>query len=64
MNSMEPIIDTSCYFVHKFGGTSVGTPAAIEAVIEIVESTLLANLQDRVAVVVSAMGGKPKVVYF
>ena len=48
------------FVVHKFGGTSVGTPDAIRQVVDIVE-TALAAPSDSVAVVVSAMGGKPKV---
>lgn len=42
-------------YTMKFGGTSVGSPEAIEAVINIVQKQLDAG--DRVVVVVSAMGG-------
>ncbi|ETV88005.1 hypothetical protein, variant 1 [Aphanomyces astaci] len=45
------------FVVHKFGGTSVGNATAMKAVREIIAN--VAN--DRIAVVVSAMGGKPKV---
>jgi hypothetical protein len=48
------------FVVHKFGGTSVGTPEAITSVVSIVE-TAINKGGDSVAVVVSAMGGKPKV---
>ncbi|OQS00167.1 bifunctional aspartokinase/homoserine dehydrogenase [Thraustotheca clavata] len=48
---------SSSFVVHKFGGTSVGNVAAMNAV-----QTIVANLtSDKIAVVVSAMGGKPKV---
>ncbi|ETW01142.1 hypothetical protein H310_06748 [Aphanomyces invadans] len=45
------------FVVHKFGGTSVGSATAIKAVQNIVANVT----NDRIAVVVSAMGGKPKV---
>jgi aspartokinase/homoserine dehydrogenase 1 len=51
--------DMSGYVVHKFGGTSVGSVDAIRRVKEIVEAA--AANGDKIAVVVSAMGGKPKV---
>jgi len=44
--------------VHKFGGTSVGSAQSMKKCIEIIRP-LCSN--NRVAVVVSAMGGKPKV---
>lgn len=46
------------WVVHKFGGTSVGSADCMRKCIEIVKP-LVKN--QRVAVVVSAMGGKPKV---
>jgi aspartokinase/homoserine dehydrogenase 1 len=49
----------SGFKVHKFGGTSVGSIDAIRKVKSIVEAA--AANGDRIAVVVSAMGGKPKV---
>ncbi|RHY74057.1 hypothetical protein DYB34_006005, partial [Aphanomyces astaci] len=51
ISKMDPFV------VHKFGGTSVGNATAMKAVREIIAN--VAN--DRIAVVVSAMGGKPKV---
>ena len=47
------------WVVHKFGGTSVGSIDAIRRVKRIVEAAAAGG--DRIAVVVSAMGGKPKV---
>eukprot|EP01041_Mallomonas_annulata_P005902 gene5902-11914_t len=44
--------------VHKFGGTSVGSAECIRRCIEIIKPKLKTN---RIAMVVSAMGGKPKV---
>jgi bifunctional aspartokinase / homoserine dehydrogenase 1 len=44
--------------VHKFGGTSVGSADTMRKCIEIIKPF---TLNDRTAVVVSAMGGKPKV---
>ena len=44
--------------VHKFGGTSVGSADCIRKCIEIIKPKLKNN---RIAMVVSAMGGKPKV---
>lgn len=44
--------------VHKFGGTSVGSAACMRGCIEIVKTKLP---DSRIAMVVSAMGGKPKV---
>lgn len=46
------------WVVHKFGGTSVGNAECIRKCINIVEDELS---NSRVAMVVSAMGGKPKV---
>lgn len=43
--------------VHKFGGTSVGSASAIRQVVDIINSCK----SSRIAVVVSGMGGKPKV---
>lgn len=45
--------------VLKFGGTSVGSAAAIRSLVEIVRS----NLDDRVVVVVSALSGVTDVLY-
>ena len=45
--------------VHKFGGTSVGTPEAMLKCVEIVKG--VCDKGNRIAVVVSAIGGKPKV---
>ena len=44
--------------VHKFGGTSVGSSDCIRQCIEIIKPKLN---DHRIAMVVSAMGGKPKV---
>jgi len=44
--------------VHKFGGTSVGSADCMRKCIEIIKPLLK---QKRIAMVVSAMGGKPKV---
>lgn len=52
--------DLDCWLVHKFGGTSVGSADCIRKCIDIVHASL-ATSQRRLAVVVSAMGGKPKV---
>jgi aspartokinase/homoserine dehydrogenase 1 len=46
------------WIVHKFGGTSVGSANAMRQCIEIVRPDCY---QERVAVVVSAIGGKPKI---
>eukprot|EP01038_Epipyxis_sp_PR26KG_P012220 gene12220-16370_t len=46
------------WVVHKFGGTSVGNPSCMRQCLEIIRP--LTSTQ-RIAVVVSAMGGKPKV---
>lgn len=46
------------WVVHKFGGTSVGSSSCIRKCIEIIRPLVEKN---RVAMVVSAMGGKPKV---
>ena len=53
-----PHFATGDWVVHKFGGTSVGSSDCMRQCIEIVKP-LIKN--QRVAVVVSAMGGKPKV---
>ena len=50
---MSDILD-----VHKFGGTSVGSADAMRKAIEIIIPKLKEN---RIGMVVSAMGGKPKV---
>ena len=44
--------------VHKFGGTSVGNADCMKKAIKIVKNRLK---ESRIAMVVSAMGGKPKV---
>jgi len=49
---------TGDWVVHKFGGTSVGSSDCMKQCIQIIKP-LIKN--QRVAVVVSAMGGKPKV---
>ena len=49
---------SNTWVVHKFGGTSVGSADCMKQCIEIVRP--LTN-RKRLAVVVSAMGGKPKV---
>ena len=46
------------WVVHKFGGTSVGSADCMRQCAEIIKPF---TLKSRVAVVVSAMGGKPKV---
>jgi aspartokinase/homoserine dehydrogenase 1 len=46
------------WVVHKFGGTSVGSADCMRQCIDIIKPLLT---ESRVAVVVSAMGGKPKV---
>lgn len=46
------------WVVHKFGGTSVGSADCMRQCMDIIKPLLSSN---RVAVVVSAMGGKPKV---
>ena len=46
------------WVVHKFGGTSVGSADCMRQCLAIIKP---ATKQQRVAVVVSAMGGKPKV---
>ena len=48
----------SSWDVHKFGGTSVGNADSMRKCIEIIRPRCSEN---RVAMVVSAMGGKPKV---
>ena len=44
--------------IHKFGGTSVGNADCMQKCINIVKNAMNSS---RVAMVVSAMGGKPKV---
>lgn len=46
------------WVVHKFGGTSVGNAGCMRKCIEIIDPVAR---QQRLAIVVSAMGGKPKV---
>ena len=48
----------SMWEVHKFGGTSVGSADCMRKCIEIIKPKLA---DKRIAMVVSAMGGKPKV---
>ena len=48
----------SNWIVHKFGGTSVANADCMRQCIKIIEPLLLHN---RIAIVVSAMGGTPKV---
>ena len=50
--------DPTRWIVHKFGGTSVGNADCMRKCLRIIEPDLK---KHRVAVVVSAMGGKPKV---
>ena len=50
--------DTSRWDCHKFGGTSVGSADAMRKCIEIIRPL---TQKQRIAVVVSAIGGKPKV---
>ena len=50
--------DPNRWVVHKFGGTSVGSADCMRKCIEIIRPLLN---EQRVAVVVSAIGGKPKV---
>jgi bifunctional aspartokinase / homoserine dehydrogenase 1 len=50
--------DPKSWVVHKFGGTSVGNADCMRKCIDIIRPLLNVS---RVAVVVSAMGGKPKV---
>eukprot|EP01040_Poterioochromonas_malhamensis_P013267 gene13267-14571_t len=51
-------MSNNSWIVHKFGGTSVGDASCMRKCIEIVRPLCS---DQRVAVVVSAMGGKPKV---
>jgi aspartokinase/homoserine dehydrogenase 1 len=55
MTSTQP---TKSWTVHKFGGTSVGNADSIRMCIDIIRPLVAGN---KVAMVVSAMGGKPKV---
>ena len=50
--------DCNRWVVHKFGGTSVGNADCMRQCLEIIKPQLK---KRRIAVVVSAMGGKPKV---
>jgi aspartate kinase len=54
------IMSETMWVVHKFGGTSVGDASAIQKCVDIIHS-LLREKRNRVAIVVSAMGGKPKI---
>ena len=47
--------------VHKFGGTSVGSPEAMLKCFKIIKPLCDNPQERRIAIVVSAMGGKPKV---
>ena len=48
--------------VHKFGGTSVGNADCMRKCVDIVRPLcMVEGRSQRVAMVVSAMGGKPKV---
>ena len=58
MESHAPCFTPGDWVVHKFGGTSVGSSDCMRQCIEIIDP-LIKN--QRVAVVVSAMGGRPKV---
>lgn len=49
------------WVVHKFGGTSVGDANCMRKCADIIKPLLTTGPHSRVAVVVSAMGGKPKV---
>lgn len=55
---MTDHITSNVWMVHKFGGTSVGSADCMRKCINIVKPLLK---KHRLAVVVSAMGGKPKV---
>lgn len=68
MSEEEPLrkgFSDHCWVVHKFGGTSVADAACYLQVAAILESVLGVEThrspQPSLAVVVSAMGGKPKV---
>lgn len=50
--------ELTTWVVHKFGGTSVGSAGCMRKCLEIIKPLTTKN---RLAVVVSAMGGKPKV---
>ena len=52
------LINPTQWVVHKFGGTSVGSADAMRKCVNIIRPLLN---EQRVAVVVSAIGGKPKV---
>lgn len=60
LNDEEPIASSNTWVTHKFGGTSVGSATSMRSCIDIIKPLLK---KSRVAVVVSAMGGKPKVHY-
>ena len=57
-DSNSPEFVEGDWVVHKFGGTSVGSSDCMRQCIEIIKPLIR---EQRVAVVVSAMGGKPKV---
>ena len=67
MESCRKGFDDKTWQVHKFGGTSVADASCLEKVASIVEEQILlphdgsACQVPNLAVVVSAMGGKPKV---
>lgn len=58
MSAEAPEFADGDWVVHKFGGTSVGSADCMRQCIEIIKPLMKSQ---RVAVVVSAMGGKPKV---
>ena len=60
MATHQPLNDfiSGDWVVHKFGGTSVGSADCMRQCLSIIKPI---TKQQRVAVVVSAMGGKPKV---
>src|SRR5690348_15524248 len=53
-------MNSSSWVVHKFGGTSVGDANAMRKCVDIIRPLCLQQ-NNRIAVVVSAMGGKPKI---
>ena len=69
-DELIPGLQGHCWQVHKFGGTSVANADCFLQVAKIIEDQLDANTDHdaivsspskKMAVVVSAMGGKPKV---
>ena len=50
----------SMWEVHKFGGTSVGSPDCMRKCVDIIKPVIEEGKSGRLAIVVSAMGGKPK----